>query len=847
MKKLSKSDFLRIGFLMLAILFMIAFITKGKFLYGSTTDWQNQHWAFPDYFRSKFYDTHDLFPDFAMNIGGGQNIYNFSYYGFLSPIVLVSYLFPFVPMYIYIMVTSILILLASIVLVYIWLHNHDYSSKVCFYSTLLFAFATPLSFHSHRHIMFMNYMPFLILALMGIDALYKKNKSTMLVISSFLIIMTSYYYSIPSLIVLYFYWIYLNINDSKISTFKKFITLSLKCISRLIISVFMSGILLIPTFIALLSSSRGNGAFKTKLLTPTIQLINSIHNSYGLGLITFAIFIVFSRLLAKNKGDRFLSCIFIIFTSCPFILYILNGTIYARAKVLIPFLPLFGLLSANFFKDFIEDGKINKISLFFYGLVCILNLFVKKEDYFNLLAFIDCSVTIVIILIYMKVKIKNIILVTVSTISFLCFMVGNIYDELLPIKDLETAQDTNTTALINKELKNDDDFYRVCDMSAPFMNVNRVTNDNIRLSTCYSSIYNKNYQNFYYNVMNNEIMYNDSVIHNTTHNILSNMFMGNKYILSKKCPGEGYEEVKKYKDKKLYRNNNVLPVGFANSHVMDENEYKTLKYPENAYACLSNIIPSDSDFKADMPYSRYSTKFTKENIDIDNIEKNNVKFTPYNNTFYVNADLNAKIKIPLKESLKDRILFIEFDVTTTFINNSDSKFIKINGIKNKQTPDHILYSNHNHTFSYVISDRSDIDDLNIEIKKGFYIISNIRCYSIDKSKLLDYKSSITPLDIDRKTTKGDTISGKINVPESQYFMFTIPYDKGFDIKVNGKQVKYTEVNNSFIGFPINAGENKISLTFHCPYKKIAIAFSITGFILLIGLFIYEKKINKANK
>lgn len=33
------------------------------------------------YFRQQFYDTGDFFPEFAAGIGGGQNIYNFAYYG----------------------------------------------------------------------------------------------------------------------------------------------------------------------------------------------------------------------------------------------------------------------------------------------------------------------------------------------------------------------------------------------------------------------------------------------------------------------------------------------------------------------------------------------------------------------------------------------------------------------------------------------------------------------------------------------------------------------------------------------------------------------------------------------
>ncbi|MFQ9511209.1 MAG: YfhO family protein, partial [Lachnospiraceae bacterium] len=67
-------------------------------IYGSTIDWVTQHSIFPEYFRNQFYETGKLIPEFAFHLGGGQNMFHFSYYGFLSPIILISYFLPFVPM-----------------------------------------------------------------------------------------------------------------------------------------------------------------------------------------------------------------------------------------------------------------------------------------------------------------------------------------------------------------------------------------------------------------------------------------------------------------------------------------------------------------------------------------------------------------------------------------------------------------------------------------------------------------------------------------------------------------------------------------------------------------------------
>lgn len=77
-------------------------------IFGSRVDWLSQHSVFPDYFRRRFYETGSLFPDIAWNLGGGQNIYNLSYYGLYNPVILFSYLLPFVKMDTYLMGSSMI-------------------------------------------------------------------------------------------------------------------------------------------------------------------------------------------------------------------------------------------------------------------------------------------------------------------------------------------------------------------------------------------------------------------------------------------------------------------------------------------------------------------------------------------------------------------------------------------------------------------------------------------------------------------------------------------------------------------------------------------------------------------
>ena len=110
-------------------------------VFGAKVDWISQHSVIPELFRQQFYDTGNFFPDFrkqfyatgklfpefAMNLGGGQNIYNYSYYGLYSPLFLLSYALPFVKMSTYVIVMEMLCLMASVLLLYLWLNRKGFA------------------------------------------------------------------------------------------------------------------------------------------------------------------------------------------------------------------------------------------------------------------------------------------------------------------------------------------------------------------------------------------------------------------------------------------------------------------------------------------------------------------------------------------------------------------------------------------------------------------------------------------------------------------------------------------------------------------------------------------------
>lgn len=331
-------------------------------IFGAKVDWLSQHSVLPDYFRQQFYATGKIFPEFAPNLGGGQNIYHFAYYGLYSPLILPSYLLPFVKMSDYIMVISITGLTVSVLLFYYWLKSRKMDTGVAFIISLMFLLAGPMIGQYSGQIMFVDYMPFLCLALIGVDRYFEKEKSGLFTVSVFLMIMTSFYFSIGGMLVLVLYGLhrYFEQREGCRVTVRGFLVDGLCFVRPMILAVLMSSFFLVPTVLALAGGrSKGQNTSLTTLFVPQITVERFAYSIYGIGLTTLVITVLITGLLYRKVYERVLTYGCVIVLVIPVFAYLLNGGLYIRDKVFIPFLPLLCYLIAIY----LEKCRKEKLSL----------------------------------------------------------------------------------------------------------------------------------------------------------------------------------------------------------------------------------------------------------------------------------------------------------------------------------------------------------------------------------------------------------------------------------------------------------------------------------------------------
>lgn len=816
--KLDKKDWTNI-LILITILLIIMFSYLGfTNLNASIVDYNSQHTIIPDYFRKLFLETKQIFPSFAFNIGAGENIYNLSYYGLLSPIIMFSYLFPKIRMIDYIQISMLIITIASVVLMYYFLRG-KFNNKYTFLGTLLFLLSAPLIYHTHRHIMFINYMPFLLMGLIGID----KNKKTMIALSVFLMIVTSYYYSVCGIIALSIYYIYKYYEDNKIVKSKVFIRDLLKYIYLVIVGILLSSVLILPTMYVILNGREDitNSVNLLNLILPTINMDQIMYTSYTIGTSSILLIAVLYGLFNKKKADRFLSIIFSLLIIFPVFIYILNGFMYIRGKVLIPLLPLAILLITKFLSSYKKqkDNKFN-IYLIILTILCIIHLILSNEA----LLMVDIIVTVILYLLNNKYENKKILIYPLCFVALVICLFNN-YTERYVSKELSSKQYDNTYYdKVSVLLNEDSNIYRVDYNMNDMSNINYVYDMNYYLPSIYSSLENKNYYNFVnsFNEQSNRI----STALNP-HNILFNTFMANKYLITDKTAPIGYEKV----FDNVYKNDYVLPIGYSTNNIISYEYYNSLSNIDKIYALMTNVVVANTS------NNNYVSKIIEEKFGYS-LLYNNLELTNNNGRYLINSNENGKLILSFDKSYENKILLISFDMNYAESCSIGDTSITINDIKNTLSCSSWTYPNNNYKFKYIIS--SDlIDKLDIDFVKGKYDISNIKIYSLDYNDIQNYVKDVSVFNINKESTIGDIITGSIDAKDDGYFILTIPYDKGFSIYLDNNKIDYEKVSLSYIGFKISSGYHDIKIVYRAPYQKEGMIISGIGCIMLLQVIVLD--------
>lgn len=819
---------------------LLCWLFVGQYgIFGSEVDWISQHSVLPEGFRQHFYQTGELFPQMYWNLGGGQNIYNFAYYGLWNPVVLISYMLPFVDMDVYLMAVSVLSYSISVVLFYHWMCEKNSNKKdiTVYLLTAMFALAAPMIYHSYNQVMFVNYMPFLLLGLSGTDRYFCKNRRVMLTVGIAGMILTSFYFSIGGILVLWIYAVgeygwkpsdyvsesYIGKNGmgKKFAGYVCMFLVALVCVS----------FYLYPVAKCVLAGREGADSSGISAIIHKIQSSwftwkpeRLLYSAHGIGLSSLALTALLGRVFSaprwKEKWNSF--CILLILT-VPAFGYLLNGGLYDKSKVFIPFLPLVCLEIKKFCTQKSKGWKNCLPFLVTIVAVCVgegHGLFVKHRMW--ILA--ESIVMFLLFIVKDKIAEVNLLLAVSCVILFFYGWSMNVQmDYMISQEEYQEMKETEkkTEEMVQKALEQDTDWYRM-DVAGNgrqnLQNINRLFNSRQYTTSLYSSLYNSDYYRFRTQTFQLNQPLRNAMMQAVTDNPCFLTFMGVKYVIAGKAP-DGYQFWRDQNETSLitdnfhvFINEYAAPMIYVTNCVINEDDYYQLDFPECQTALLQNaVVQNEMKLNKEKKTHKKPTarKMEECHIDIPEIYNKDLSIEKKGDIYEICSEKEMEIEAVLTGRAEgDTLAAVKFEVENMYPNQD--MYIRLEEQTNRLSAENYEYANHNREFCYMVTVEGNT--VHIKLGKGRYNISGIRVWTGSMDHLQNQKLYQTPVIVGQEDVKGDTITGTVYVQQEGYLITSIPYEQELNIWIDGKETETMRVNTAFLGTKITGGYHNIKIS-----------------------------------
>lgn len=150
-----------------------------------------------------------------------------------------------------------------------------------------------------------------------------------------------------------------------------------------------------------------------------------------------------------------------------------------------------------------------------------------------------------------------------------------------------------------------------------------------------------------------------------------------------------------------------------------------------------------------------------------------------------------------------------------------------------------MYYNRNTVFTYAVGLGKGQKTVRLSLGKGEYTIKDMSAYNGVLNEDTGLYQSV--FRVDKEQTKGNLIQGRIKSQKDGMFITSIPFDKGFEMTIDGVKVKCERVNKAFLGFHLEAGKHKIRILYHAPGVTAGKILTGLGVLIVIAGAVRKKK------
>lgn len=389
--------------------------------------------------------------------------------------------------------------------------------------------------------------------------------------------------------------------------------------------------------------------------------------------------------------------------------------------------------------------------------------------------------------------------------------IEHVNKELLTSPGYDTAE---VRSLIEKIHEREDGVSYRIDWMEGVRNNTPIVQD-FRGLSAYSSILNKNLLYFYLYDLQID-MARESVSRYATLGNRANLhsLLQGKYSIKEKGDSNvpfGFTEILSSENYTVYENQNPLPFARASSVVYQEQQLDDQPAIVREHAMLAGVVLDDGKNSQAVPDA-------KEQSGAFDVQEAGAIFR--GGTLEVAADVGGIDLVRSDSSFTEGDLYVSFHLE--HISPNKGFPLSVNGYETSRKANTSIYR----TYVDDITVRIPAEDtIKIRMPEGKYLLSDLQIFEEPYSVLQEQShknSGLKSLKVDGSTVElaYDNSAGE------NYLAVNIPYERGWEASVNGRDTKVLKANYAFVAVPLAEGMNSITFTYRPPFFRISLTVSL---------------------
>lgn len=830
---------------------------------------------------------------FRYDIGlGADFLINYTYYSLFDPLTIIAYIIPLKYIeFSYYLLIFIRLYLSGIFVILLAKKLGIIKTEALLTTAVFYVFNMAVLFSAFRHPMFINGPMLLPLIILGVEKVYRKESPFLLIITTFVALISQFYFFIYLTFGFELYIIIRSFPNFKQKRFSEFIKLNF----IYLLGTLLGGFVLIPQLIGTLSGSRlgikgfvlyDNIDYATLIFSLFIPLSGDHYTASIGNLIVFFLCLLY---IIREKKKTTMSIYFIIlvllsFSAC--FSYLINAKSYITNRWMFLLCLPAAIIVGKFINDKpqVEEKEtriVSKIIISLSILATALALgYVVSLLVIPKLLVLNIQILLALLGIFIIYKLKDSklnvnklvdkinhsrIYLGVISLSLLSFLImSGIYCFILTPGYVfnEYYSDPHTYQLF----KEDPDFFRV-EQRTYVANVEDYSNDGIFYgypsTSSYNTMSNGHIIDFIdrYNVnnTNNTVGYNGFnfrtrllAINNVKYVIIRDsdqVLPPYGYSFYQKVLVEKYDDSKKmykrggvfatvdgeiqYEYANIYINDNYLKFGVIYDSYLTTEDLNDLNYVEREKLLLDTVV-----LENDIPeLKKYDVTYQEKLVEVKDIVFENIRKNENN---LIVVENNGKIKFVIDE-VKSSEVYIEIhglknqDQFVTF----NTKYQSKNSLweeRNYGRSSNLALPNPNHLINLGYYENETNLEVAINLTTGEYQLESIGYFLVSSNDIKAKVDNLNEHSLNNLELNNHGFSGTTTNNKAGLMYISLPYSKGFTAFVDDNEVPIYKTNTGYMSIFLPEGNHNIEFVYRTPGIWIGICFSLGALAIIILMF-----------